>query len=50
MSDEGYTSNEDFEKGIEIFQRSRESGLNSLDGEEKDEFERQTRWVLDIGR
>lgn len=49
VSDEGYTSNENFEKGIEIFQRLRESGLDSLEGEERNEFERQTHWVLNIG-
>jgi hypothetical protein len=49
VSDEGYTSHEDFEKGIEIFQTLRESGLNRLEGEERNEFERQTQWVLNIG-
>lgn len=48
MTDEGYTSAKGFEKGIEIFQRLRQTGLDSLQGEERDEFERQTRWVLDI--
>lgn len=35
VSDEGYTSNEDFEKDVEIFERLRESCLNSLKGEEE---------------
>lgn len=38
-SDEGYTSVADFRKGVEIFQRLRESGLGSLEGEERKEFE-----------
>lgn len=50
ISDERYTSNKNFEEGVEIFQRLRESGLDSVEGEERDEFERQTRWVLVIGR
>ena len=48
MSDEGYTSNETFSKAIEIFRDLRESGLAVLEGEERMEFDKKTRWVLDL--
>ena len=47
-TDEGYMSNENFQKGVETFQRLRESGLSSLEGDERDEFDRRTRWILEI--
>ena len=50
MSDEGYTSAEDFGEAIQTFELLREYGLNSLNDEEKEQFEIQTRWVLDIGK
>jgi len=50
VSDEGYTSAEDFGKAIQTFELLREYGLNSLNDEEKEQFEIQTRWVLDIGK
>jgi pentatricopeptide repeat protein len=45
VTDEGYTSTRNFEKAVEIFQKLRDAGLNNLQGEERNEFERQTRWV-----
>jgi len=50
VSDEGYASAEDFGEAIQTFEQLREYGLNSLNDEEKEQFEIQTRWVLDIGK
>ncbi len=49
VTDEGYTSAENLNEAINIFQRLREAGLNSLQDEEREEFEKQTRWILHIG-
>ena len=48
MTDEGYTLIEDFESVVDIFRQLREAGLSELHGEERNEFERETRWLLDI--
>lgn len=48
VTDDGYTSTKHFETVVEIFKRLRIVSLNELHGEEKNEFEKQTRWVLDI--
>ncbi|RJE24536.1 hypothetical protein PHISCL_03123 [Aspergillus sclerotialis] len=48
VTDEGYTSVEDFESVVDIFKQLREAGLSELRGEERNEFERETRWLLDI--
>jgi hypothetical protein len=50
VSDEGYTSAEGFGKGIQIFQQLRESGLSTLLGKEREEFDRQTQWVMNLGK
>lgn len=49
VTDEGYTSTENLKEAIDIFRRLREAGLNSLHDEEREEFEKQTRWILHIG-
>ncbi|KAL1982712.1 hypothetical protein VTN96DRAFT_963 [Rasamsonia emersonii] len=48
VTNEGYTSNEDFPRAVEIFQRLRESGLKNLEGDDREEFDKQTRWIRDI--
>jgi hypothetical protein len=42
---DGWTSNETYEEAREIFAQLREQGLLSLGGEERDEFEKSTRWA-----
>ncbi|EFR00635.1 phosphotransferase enzyme family protein [Nannizzia gypsea CBS 118893] len=44
---DGWTSVEDFDDAVEYFSQLREAGLASLEGEERDEFEASTRWVVD---
>ena len=48
MNDEGYTSHENFQTGKDILLSLRENGLNTMAEEDRVEFEKQTRWVLDI--
>lgn len=48
VTNEGYTSNEDFPRAVEIFQKLRESCLKNLEGDERQEFDKQTRWIRDI--
>ncbi|EEQ34143.1 Phosphotransferase enzyme [Microsporum canis] len=44
---DGWTANDDFDAAVEYFSQLREAGLASLEGDERDEFEMQTKWVLD---
>jgi hypothetical protein len=48
VTDEGYASNETFEQAVETFRSLREVGLEELDGEERINFEKETRWVTDL--
>jgi hypothetical protein len=48
VTDEGYASNETFEQAVETFQNLREVGLEEFDGEERIDFETETRWVTDL--
>lgn len=48
VSDEGYTSTENFGRAVELFRRLREEGLTALYGKERELFEKQTRWAVDI--
>lgn len=43
----GYTTHENFADAVEYFSRLREMGLDSLEGDERAEFEEETRWILD---
>lgn len=43
----GWTTNEDFEGAVDYFLQLREAGLETLVGKEQQEFELETRWVLD---
>ena len=47
MDRSGWTTNEDFEEAVDYFWNLRRTGLDNLAGEERKEFEEQTRWVLD---
>lgn len=42
---DGWTSNEMYEEAREMFARLREEGLKRMNGEEREEFERWTRWA-----
>ena len=48
LTDEGYTSNETFDKAVETVRDMREAGLGGLEGEERDRFEVETRWVAEL--
>lgn len=43
----GRTTNENFEEAVDVFWNLRQTGLDKLVGEERNEFEEQTRCVLD---
>jgi len=43
----GWTSHEGFDNAVAYFSRLRKAGLEALAGQEHDDFEIQTRWVLD---
>ncbi|KMP06014.1 hypothetical protein CIRG_05695 [Coccidioides immitis RMSCC 2394] len=47
MDRSGWTTNEDFEEAVDYFWNLRQIGLENLAGDERKEFEQQTRWVLD---
>jgi hypothetical protein len=49
LTDEGYASSESFASAVEILKKLRELGLGNLRGEELRNFDRATRWVLDLG-
>jgi len=38
--------NEDYDEALAMFAKLRESGLENLEGDEKEEFERATRWAV----
>lgn len=48
LTDEGYTSNETFDQAVSILRSLREESLALLEGDERDEFEKETRWVLNV--
>jgi hypothetical protein len=43
---DGWTSNENYEQALDIFAQLREQGLKSLTGEEREAFEKSTRWAV----
>ncbi len=45
VSRDGWTSNETYKEALEMFAGLREEGLKQMTGEEKDVFEKQTRWA-----
>jgi hypothetical protein len=45
VSRDGWTSNETYDKALEMFGELREEGLKTLIGEERVTFEAQTRWA-----
>ncbi|KAF2235077.1 hypothetical protein EV356DRAFT_523458 [Viridothelium virens] len=47
LTDEGYTSNETFGRATELLEKLRETGLDRLKGDERNEFDREKRVVLD---
>lgn len=48
LTDEGYTNNDTFAKAVETVKNLRETGLANLNGEERDEFDKQTSWILNL--
>jgi len=42
---DGWTSNENYEQAFELFAQLREQGLRNLGGEEREQFEKSTRWA-----
>ncbi|KAJ9196650.1 hypothetical protein DTO164E3_6180 [Paecilomyces variotii] len=42
---DGWTSNEKYEDAVEFFSELRKIGLQNLTGSQREEFERETRWV-----
>ncbi|KAJ4376327.1 Phosphotransferase enzyme [Neocucurbitaria cava] len=49
LTDEGYASNENFSKAVEILKDLREVGLGAIKGEELRSFDKEMRWVTDLG-
>lgn len=48
MTDEGYTSKESYSKAVNILKDLLEIGLGNLKGEERRDFDKETRWVADL--
>ncbi|CAN9473666.1 unnamed protein product [Alternaria alternata] len=48
LTDEGYTSKESYSKAVNILKDLREMGLGDLKGEERRDFDKETRWVADL--
>jgi hypothetical protein len=49
LTDEGYASNESFNKAVNILKDLREVGLANLKGEERHNFDKVTRWLAGLG-
>lgn len=43
LTDEGYTNNETFDQAVEAVENLRGAGLDVLDGDDRDVFEKETR-------
>jgi hypothetical protein len=43
---DGFVSNDDYGEALKMFSALREEGLRVLDGDERAEFERATRWAI----
>ncbi|XP_014561693.1 hypothetical protein COCVIDRAFT_33286 [Bipolaris victoriae FI3] len=48
LTDEDYTPKESFGKAVKILKDLREVGLGDLKGEERNNFDKETRWVADL--
>lgn len=48
MTDEGYVHADNFGKAIRLFQQLRESTLGTLEGDDRNEFEKQSHWVTEL--
>jgi hypothetical protein len=48
LTDEGYTSNESFDRAVERLKGLRDLGLAGLKGEERQDFDKETHWVTDL--
>jgi hypothetical protein len=48
LTDEGYTSKESYSKAVNILKDLLEIGLGNLKGEERRDFDKETRWVADL--
>lgn len=44
---DGWVSHENYEGACEVFARFRKMGLEHFEGEEREDFERHTRWVAE---
>lgn len=42
---DGWTSNETYEEALKMFAGLREDGLKQMTGEERNDFEKRTRWA-----
>jgi hypothetical protein len=45
VTSDGWTSNERYEEALEMFSGIREEGLKLLTGEERSDFEKESRWA-----
>ncbi|RMZ81401.1 hypothetical protein DV738_g2281, partial [Chaetothyriales sp. CBS 135597] len=50
LTDEGYTLNETYGAAVEVLKSLRDTGLARFKGEERNEFDKQTQWVLDLDK
>jgi len=50
LTNEGYTNNDTFDQAVETVKSLQKAGLDGSDADRRDEFERATRWVVDLGR
>jgi hypothetical protein len=45
VSRDGWTSNKSYKEALEMFSKLREEGLKQMTGEEREHFEKRTRWA-----
>jgi hypothetical protein len=50
LTDEGYTSIETYDQAVETVKNLREAGLDVMEGADRDAFEKETGWIVDLGK
>jgi hypothetical protein len=48
LTNEGYTNNDTFAMAVETVKNLREVGLANLEGEDRDDFDKQTSWIIGL--
>jgi hypothetical protein len=48
LTNEGYTPNDTFPQAVKTLMTLREAGLKNMAGNERNEFDQHTKWILDL--